>query len=212
MKCSNCGKEVNNTAKFCEECGTTLLLKPDKNEIAAEQTEQPKSKADVKRKIIIIICAVVAGLVLSYFLLIGLSSRGSGNSDSAEQVGKQYAESSVIKWQYLDYNYKDDYNLSTPYIENGYIYIPIEVQINAPLTVQYRGFGTASVNDTFDKTVPMKYEYEESTVTKGVFQNLMLRVPISDLDVQKPTTLYVDLAVFINGNYGSIKLEFDMSW
>ena len=46
----------------------------------------------------------------------------------------------------------------------------------------------------------------------GEYQKITIRVPVSDLDVQKPTTLYCRLATYVGGREMDIRLEFDITW
>lgn len=118
----------------------------------------------------------------------------------------------VIRWYHIYQSTDDDWNVYTPYIKNNYIYIKTEMKLNSSLSVALRGFGTASINDTFSKTVPIEYEYEKSDVTMGEYQTVTIRIPVSDLDVQKPTTLYCRLATYVGGRQKDIQLEFDITW
>ncbi|MDE5994560.1 MAG: zinc-ribbon domain-containing protein [Oscillospiraceae bacterium] len=211
-KCPNCGAELRENAKFCDECGTKL------NSEIAEQAFVPTEKTDVFKEekkhntIGIVFCIAIVVLLFGIFIVRFSSNNSAGNTNTAVQYGKQYAKDVVIHWYHIDATAEDDYNVYTPYFENGYVYIPIEAQINASNTVQHRGFGVASIRDSFDKTVPIKYDYEKSTVEKGVYQKLTLRIPVTDLEVQRPTTLYCQLSVFVAGQQQRINLEFDISW
>lgn len=211
-KCPNCGAELRENAKFCDECGIKLITEP--TSMPTEKTDAFTEKKIVKEKnntIGIVICILIVVLLIGIFIVRFNGNNSTGNTNT-EQYGKQYAKDVVIHWYHIDATAKDDYNVYTPYFENGYVYIPIEAQINAGNTVQYRGFGVASIRDSFDKTVPIRYDYEKSTVEKGVYQKLTLRIPITDLEVQRPTTLYCQLSVFIAGQQQRINLEFDISW
>lgn len=118
----------------------------------------------------------------------------------------------VIRWYPIYQSTDDDWNVYTPYIKNNYIYIKTEMKLNSSMSVALRGFGTASINDTFSKTVPIEYEYEKSDVTMGEYQDVTIRIPVSDLEVQKPTTLYCRLATYVGGRQKDIQLEFDITW
>lgn len=215
-QCPNCGARLRENAKFCDECGTQLNAEPTVRPSAS--AEQPVVSAQThtasKNPIVIVIGVVIIVLLFGILCvrLVGGNAGGSADTTQYDNVNRQYATDVVIQWYSIQAGEKDNYNVYTPYVENGYIYIPIEAQINASNTVQYRGFGTASISDTFDKTVPFQYEYETSTVEKGVYQDLTLRIPITDLDVQRPTTLYCQLSVFVAGQQQRINLEFDISW
>lgn len=214
--CSNCGAELRENAKFCDNCGAkqntetaAMATAPTEQAVASLENKTEKKKHNI---ISIVVYITIVMLLFGIFIVRFSGNNSTGSTNTAAQYGKQYAKDVVLGWYHIDVSAKDDYNVDLPYFENGYIYIPIEAQINSGNTVQYRGFGTASIRDSFDKTVPFKYDYEKSTVEKGVYQKLTLRVPVTDLEVQRPTTLYCNLAVFVAGQQQQIKLEFDISW
>ncbi|MBR2952886.1 MAG: zinc ribbon domain-containing protein [Clostridia bacterium] len=209
MFCKNCGQKIEDNAKFCKECGfvnDVVLSEENQRADGNDNAARLKTQSSNKNLITTIFILIIALLSITLISLLV-----KDNSNSNVDIGPIYASDSVIRWYSVD-SVKDEYNLYTPYIENGYLYIDIETQINASNTVQYRGFGSASVTDTYDKVVPIKYEYEKSTVTKGEYQDITIRVPLQDLDVQKPTTLYCKLAVYYAGNHKDINLEFNISW
>lgn len=127
-------------------------------------------------------------------------------------AGKTNVSSSVLHWYHVTGSKDDDYNFSNPYVQNNYLYLETEMKLETDYTVLLRGFGTASINDTFDKTVPLKYEYEKATVVKGEYQKITIRIPLADLEEQRPTTIYLRLATYIAGRNENIKLELDMTW
>lgn len=209
MFCKNCGQRIEDDAKFCKECGLakdSVLSEENKSADYNDNVVGLKKQSSQKNYITAIFILIIALLSI---IIVSLLVKD--NSNNNVETGPVYASDSVIRWYSVD-SVKDEYKLYTPYIENGYLYIDIETQINAPNTVQYRGFGSASITDTYDKVVPIKYEYEKSTVTKGEYQNITIRVPLQDLNVQKPTTLYCKLAIYYAGNHKDINLEFNISW
>lgn len=123
-----------------------------------------------------------------------------------------YSNSSTISWYNISSSVADQYDFYAPYIDDGVLKIEMQATINTSEDVELRGFGTASISDTFDKTVPVSYSYDNAIVTKGETQNITLSIPIKDLDVQKPTTIYVVLPIYVNGEDQSIYLTFTMSW
>ncbi|MCH5190631.1 MAG: zinc ribbon domain-containing protein [Oscillospiraceae bacterium] len=213
--CPQCGAEIKSTAKFCDECGANISAQINTS-VNTEGNVGVQASRKTNKNHILIVIGVVIIVLLFGILCIKLVSNNSSSDDSVAQydnVRKQYASNIVMSWYSIDGNNNfDEWNVYMPYIENGYVYIPVKAQINSEYTVQFRGFGTASINDTFSKTVPLEYEYENSTVQKGVYQKLTIRVPIADLDVQRPTTLYCQLATYVAGRQQNIKIEFDISW
>lgn len=192
--CSKCGKENPPDTEKCVFCDHPLNLVVYTN-------------GNSKKKRIYIIIAVAVLVIFGTFYFLNLS-----NSNSEVESINADASNVVIHWNHTLGSDSDDYNVYNPYIIDNYLYIDIQMKINSPYTVQLRGFGYASINDTFSKTVPFDFEYEKSTVEKNEFQNVRLRISVSDLDVQKPTTLYCNLATYVGGKDDVIKLEFDISW
>ena len=126
------------------------------------------------------------------------------------------ASDSSIEWYSLGYQ-DDDWNFSSPYIEDGVL--KIECQPKFAVSMSWRdpqsngaGFGRASISDTFDKTVPVSIEFSKQTWPADARQNITLSVPVSDLDVQQPTTLYLELYTKVNGDDTDLKINFSISW
>jgi hypothetical protein len=74
------------------------------------------------------------------------------------------------------------------------------------------GFGEASITDTFDKVVPLKIIFNDAATEANEWQTIEIRVPLSDLDVNKPTTIYMKLFAWIGESYKHIPLTLTMSW
>lgn len=127
-------------------------------------------------------------------------------------AGKTVATSSVLRWTAVTGSLGDDYEFYNPYVQNNYLYIEMEMTLQSDYSVLLRGFGTASINDTYDKTVPLEYEYEKVEVTKGETQKITVRIPLSDLEEQRPTTIYFRLSTYNGGRNESINFELDMTW
>lgn len=127
-------------------------------------------------------------------------------------AGKTNVTDAVLHWYHVTGSTDDDYNFSTPYVQNNYLYIDMEMQLQTNYSVLLRGFGYASINDTYDKTVPIDYEYEKVEVVKGEYQNITVRIPLSDLENQRPTTIYFKLATYVGGRNEEIRFEIDMTW
>lgn len=74
-------------------------------------------------------------------------------------------------------------------------------------------FGTASIRDTFDKTVPIMIEFETLEILPGVPQEIKLIIPLNDLDSQRPTTLFTKWTFELGSNRSySIEVNFTISW
>ena len=83
MKCSKCGKEINDKVKFCKYCGS--LVEDDGQKVTEElSSPEYKSKGVNKRKWIIPVCSVVAAAL---FICIGVFAIGikNGNDGSIKK-------------------------------------------------------------------------------------------------------------------------------
>lgn len=128
-----------------------------------------------------------------------------------------HSKDSVITWYNIS-NQQDDWQFSSPYISENILYIECyDVIFGSAMIWEDRynegfGFGTASVNDTFDKVVPVDIKYEKQSYGAGEAQSFTLIVPLSDLEVDKPTDLYLRLGAKVNGNYKEININFSITW
>ncbi len=154
---------------------------------------------------------IIIAVIVSFALLSNGCTSSVGNVSNVED---NYIESrdSVVQWKNIYQSKDDDWQLYSPYIRNNYLYIKTEMKLNSSMTVILRGFGTASITDTYDKSVPIKYEYDSSTVKMGEYQNITIQVPLSDLDNQRPTTLHCRLATYVGGVQKNIELVFYITW
>ena len=77
----------------------------------------------------------------------------------------------------------------------------------------YDDFGSASITDTFDKTVPIKVIYSSKKVdNNGGKTSFKVKIPLSDLGVRKPTNLYIEFDFLVAGKRQTFKAEFDLTW
>ena len=117
-------------------------------------------------------------------------------------------------------NEKDNWEFQMPYIDEGTLYIecyPLFMEDVKwyPYTEEMGGIGRASISDTFDKTVPISIITSQETIKAGERGEITLKIPLSDLDVQQPTTMYVQLAAYLNGDETTqkrINIGFVFSW
>jgi hypothetical protein len=102
----------------------------------------------------------------------------------------------------------------TPYVKEGYLYIPMYLMCTSKYSIEFYGdFGTASINDSFDKTVPIKVIYDSKTVNnKGEKTEFEVKIPLSDLGVQKPTNIYIEFDFFVNNTREDFEAGFDLTW
>lgn len=112
------------------------------------------------------------------------------------------------------YGNQDDWQFHAPYIENGILYIECTVAFGYNMEWQDRYnegkiIGIASVNDTFDKVVPVSASYEKKSWKKGESQSFTLEIPLTDLNVSQPTDMYIAL---YTENNGDVQINFYMTW
>jgi len=100
------------------------------------------------------------------------------------------------------------------WVENGYLYISMYIGCKSKYSVEFYGdFGDASINDSFDKTVPIDVIYSSKTIdNNGELTYFDLKIPLSDLGVQKPTNLNVRYYLKVNGERQTGRASFDLTW
>lgn len=126
------------------------------------------------------------------------------------------SKDSTIEWYNIGYG-KDDWNFTNPYISDGILYIECEPKFASSMRWrdpqrEGEGFGRASINDSFSKTVPLVISFDSQTNSAGLRQDVILKIPVTDLDIQKPTTLYLELYAASGGRDLTIKINFSISW
>jgi hypothetical protein len=127
------------------------------------------------------------------------------------------SKSSTIEWFNVSYS-EDEWEFYNPTIEDGVLNIEISSVIFRA-KVEWRddnnigeGFGNASITDTFDKSVPLRIIYDTQSSNSGEAQSLVFKIPVTDLEVQRPTTVYLELYATVNGVDETINVSFNMSW
>lgn len=100
------------------------------------------------------------------------------------------------------------------WVENGYLYITVYLGCKSKYSVEFYGdFGDASINDTFDKTVPIDVIYDSKKIDNtGKITYFDFKNPLSDLGVQKPTNLNVRYYLSVNGERKTGQANFDLTW
>ena len=85
MKCSNCGFENKDKAKFCTKCGNSLVVESPKNNVAS---------SDNSKYIIIALIAIIVVLagVVGYFAM-GNGQDSVQSTDTSQENASQQAES-----------------------------------------------------------------------------------------------------------------------
>jgi hypothetical protein len=123
---------------------------------------------------------------------------------------KIYATNSNVSWE--DSRDKFQY-FKDPFIEDGYFILDVELKFYKQFELKDfdsngGGYGRASITDTFDKVVPLEIETSDKVLDPKDFEQLRIKIPVNDLDVQKPTTLYFQL-YFIGETYD---MNVSVSW
>ena len=133
----------------------------------------------------------------------------------SDSVGRMWNIDGIepFKWS-ENYDGTETKGFYTLYVEEGYLYIPMYLKCVSDYELAFYGdFGTASINDTFDKTVPIKIIYDSKKVdNNGGKTSFTAKIPLSDLGVQKPTNINLKFDFLVNGERKTFKAGFDITW
>lgn len=133
--------------------------------------------------------------------------------------GQSYIQSSYSRAQWTPIGAKGDDNWEWyhPYIKDGVMYIEC-YNVTFGCAVNWydrynegRLSGEASINDTFDKTIPVSAKYTKQSWKAYESQSFTLEIPLSDLDVSKPTDIYLRLARSEKVSE-NIRISFYITW
>lgn len=125
---------------------------------------------------------------------------------------------SYANWTYITYGVKDEWEFYNPYIEDNTLYIECyNVTFGTAMTWLDRynegcASGTASINDTFDKVVPVRVEYEKQSFSANESQSFTIKVPLDNLDVTTPSDLYFRIGISVNGQNTDLLFNIAMTW
>lgn len=220
-------KATISAPKTCSKCGETegepLIEIPQIKGVDEETAKTLISKKGFIPKITYIYDDNVdIGLVVKTSPSIGSGANEDDVIDIYISKGPSLvrANDSTIQWYDVGSG-SDDWDFYTPYIENDVLYI----ECTPTFATSFRwkdthddglGFGEACINDTFDKTVPVVIRpIDESNmrIKAGTETSFTIEIPISDLNENRPTTMYLKLiALDNNGNQLNIRINFTMSW
>lgn len=130
---------------------------------------------------------------------------------------KVTSKDSTIHW--YNVGSKDDkWEFYSPYIEDDTLKIEC---FNVVFTqkIEWQDdhndgtlYGNASINDTFDKTVPVRAKYSKRKFDAKEKQSFTLEIPLKDLNISKPTNMYIELYAKVNGKDQNIRINFTMTW
>lgn len=131
-----------------------------------------------------------------------------------DSVGYMYNVNNIDPFSWGDDGEERTKGFYSPYVKEGYLYIPMYLCCTSKYDIEfYDDFGTASINDSFDKTVPIKVIYDSKTVdNKGGATHFEVKIPLSDLGVQKPTNIYVEFDFYVNSRRENFKAGFNLTW
>lgn len=125
------------------------------------------------------------------------------------------ASDAYMEWIFVGSG-EDDWPFDNPYIEDGVLVIETNPVFSRSFSwhdvTNGQGYGVASINDSFDKAVPLRIDVVDEQVEGSVPEDLLLRVPLAGIDVVPPTFLYMRLFIQKDGQYDEIRLTLTMTW
>ncbi|MBE5939415.1 MAG: PASTA domain-containing protein [Lachnospiraceae bacterium] len=130
--------------------------------------------------------------------------------------GPSYVVASNASAEWYCLSSEDDvWEFYTPCIENGVLYIEcynVTFGCDMEWNDSYNSgelFGIASINESFDKTVPVVAIYEKQSWKANEAQSFILEIPLKDLNVSRPTNMYLRL---YTNNESDVYINFYISW
>jgi hypothetical protein len=119
------------------------------------------------------------------------------------------SKSASVEWASPD----DKFEFYAPYIDDETLVIDSEMTFSKKYILKdfsknNAGYGRASITDTFSKTVPLSIEKDDETFEAKTLEAFTIKIPISDLEVRRPTTIYLEFYLE-NRNY---TMNFSISW
>lgn len=129
------------------------------------------------------------------------------------------AKDANVSWQHIDPNKPDEWSFGAPQIFEDMLYIHCCPIFGTEFTFKNSGFGVASITDSFDKKAPLtivdgnlKNLPENKLVKKGEEIEIYLRIPLAQLDSDRPTHIACEIPIFVGNQTNNINVEFNMSW
>lgn len=131
------------------------------------------------------------------------------------------SKNSTISWYPLDSKSPDKWEFASPFIVDEYLYILCAPTFGVDFCFKNTGFGTASISDTFDKQTPIRLfdsdllDFpEEKQVKKGEEQEFYIRIPLAQLDSDRPTHVACRISVLVGAKKEerNIDVSFSISW
>lgn len=157
MVCSNCGKQLNEGARFCPGCGTAVQQAQSELKVEMPQTASvQQSKKPVKKKISrnILIVGVIVLLLVIIGLIIGLSG-DSGTVQGGSLTITNIPSKFNGKYIYAQIYFEDDTilfgviftstSISRARILNGRVEIPLYIQVGDEILGYYDSTSTGEI-------------------------------------------------------------------
>jgi hypothetical protein len=122
---------------------------------------------------------------------------------------------SYMEWEYVGRGV-DNWEFQHPSIENNELVVRATPEFSRSFSwhafTDGKGYGLASVNDSFDKGVPIRIESSSESVSANETQDLVIRIPLAGIEVMPPTVIHMRLFIQKDGNYSEIPLVLTMTW
>ncbi len=137
---------------------------------------------------------------------------------SKPQDGVRYTANSLMSLGSSSSNLTGaDFGFSTPFEDKGKLYIPIRATFGSDFDWRDThdmgtGFGTAVITDQFDKEVPVIVYYTSRRAPAGEEQYFTVEVPLTDLQIQRPTSISLFLYITHSGRSESIRPKVTLTW
>lgn len=130
-----------------------------------------------------------------------------------------YAKDATLLPHHFGYE-EDNWKYTYPYINRKEKILYINMDVTLGTTVELNdiydyghGLARAIINDPYVKEVPVKIKYSYSKIiNKGENTDLLVQIPLGDLDKNYPTDFNVYVSINYNGVPQEIILEFTSSW
>ena len=124
------------------------------------------------------------------------------------------AKNAGMSWYNISAD-KDQWNIYNPYIKEETLFVDCEATFSCPLKwIHNQGIGYASITDTFDKAVPINADFEKQSINANEMQHMTFKIPLGDLNVSKPTDMYLRLYGYVDGSdqQQEIRISFFITW
>lgn len=137
--------------------------------------------------------------------------------DGTTECSNIRATSSRIWWTNVGQG-QDTWKFNNPYIEGNTLYIRCTTtQFSLPVqwkesTETGKFSGEVSQLEGFYISYPMFGKYTKQNQNAGESQELLLEVPLDQLDDDRPTALYFRLHAYVNGKLSNVCIRFTIEW